>query len=493
MGAWLASSIIDPVLNWFTLMVFASLNTLWDLLSETAFVTPDVTQLPQVTALAATCLGVVNVCYVLAFLWTGIQVMARDTIQSRVGPGELIPRLVIGLIAANFSAPICSFAIEFANAVTVALTSQSINSRDSLRQLHDLAEGSLDATKPISPGVFLIVVIGLMIAVLVGALLVQWIVRLGVLILVVGIAPIALALNATPQTEPAAKLWWRTLLGALGTVVLQATALHLVLSILLNPGANLPLLGLPGDPGAVMNLLVVLCLLWGVVKVPATIRRYVTQPKPSAIGTVLRVVLIQQLTHGARSLLTGARRGRALTVVRSGWPLGRRRGPLPPPTGASPGRVGIAYPTGRSVRPYTREELREGVDPYTRALKARQAATAGTGGGSTTAPTGAGPGRVGIAYPTGRSVRPYTPEELRQGVDAYTRSLKARPAAAAGGGRGSTTAPTGAGPGRVGIAYPTSRSVRPYTPEELRQGVDAYTRALKNRQSGGPTPPRRNP
>jgi hypothetical protein len=36
--------------------------------------------------------------------------------------------------------------------------------------------------------------------------------------------------------------------------------------------------------------------------------------------------------------------------------------------------VGTAYPTGRPVTPYTRDELAEGVDVYTRSLKSRRPA-----------------------------------------------------------------------------------------------------------------------
>ena len=104
------------------------------------------------------------------------------------------------------------------------------------------ALGGQTGTNPVG---FLLLLIGLLIAVLVGMLLVQWIVRLGVLIVAVGIAPIALALHGTPQTEGAAKLWWRTMLGTLGTVVIQAVALHTTLTIFLDPDANLPALGLP--------------------------------------------------------------------------------------------------------------------------------------------------------------------------------------------------------------------------------------------------------
>lgn len=327
MGDWLADNVIERILNWFASTTLGALNVLWDLLSATVFISPDVTKLPQVTGFASTSLNVVNVSYVLAFLWVAILVLGRDTIQSRYGPGELIPRLIIGLIAANFAVPICSTLIELANALTAALTGQDITAPGSMQHLRNTTTGALTNQTGNSPASFLLLLIGLMIAILVGVLVVQWIVRLGVLVIAVGIAPIALALHGTPQTEGAAKLWWRTILATLGTVVMQATALHTTLSIFLNPATNLPMLGLPGDPGVTMNLLIVVCMLWGILKIPGLMRRWVTQSRPSAIGMIFRVVLIQQLTRGisnafgpsrtaARPAAAGGRAARGP----SGWP-----------------------------------------------------------------------------------------------------------------------------------------------------------------------------
>ena len=84
MGDWVVDQLIDAILDWFAETIVGGLNALWDLLSATVFVSPDVTALPQVTAFASTSLGIVNICYVLAFLWMAILVMGRDTIQSQV-------------------------------------------------------------------------------------------------------------------------------------------------------------------------------------------------------------------------------------------------------------------------------------------------------------------------------------------------------------------------------------------------------------------------
>lgn len=330
MGDWLVDNLINGILTWFAKTILGALNALWDLLSATVFVSPDVTQLPQVTAFAGTSLGIVNACYVLAFLWVAILVMGRDTIQSKVGPGELIPRLIIGLIAANFAIPLCSTIIGLANAFTAALTSQDITAPGSMQQLRATTITAIDGQTGANAVSFLLLLIALLIAVLAGILVVQWIIRLGVLVVAVGIAPIALALHGTPQTEGAAKLWWRTILGTLGTVVIQAVALHTTLTIFLNPDSNFVVLGLPipgGEPGAVMNLLIVVCLLWGVIKVPGLMRRYITQTRPSAMGMILRVVLVQQLTRGiSRVFSSGRGAARAVPAARpaaraaSGWP-----------------------------------------------------------------------------------------------------------------------------------------------------------------------------
>ncbi|GAB3848604.1 hypothetical protein [Dactylosporangium cerinum] len=198
MGDWIGNSVLGPLVNQFAKAVLAALNALWDLLASAVFVNPDVTTLPQVSAFAGTSLQIVNACYVLAWLWVAVLVMGRDTIQSRYGAGELVPRLIIGLIAANFALPACSAAIATANAVTAALTGQNISSPASMRLLRDMTIASVGTQQQQSPAALLLLLLALLITVLVGLLLVQWISRVGLLIVVAGIAPIALALHGTP-------------------------------------------------------------------------------------------------------------------------------------------------------------------------------------------------------------------------------------------------------------------------------------------------------
>jgi hypothetical protein len=144
-----------------------------------------------------------------------------------------------------------------------------------------------------------------LVALLVGALIgglalmlvAGWIMRVATLVILAGLAPLALACYALPATQPAADLWWRSLFGCLATAGLQAVTFTTGIQLLLDPHANLPvLLGLPGSD--LVNLLLVLVLLWMTVKVPSLVRRFVTAPnRPTFGGVILRAVAVQSVTR----------------------------------------------------------------------------------------------------------------------------------------------------------------------------------------------------
>jgi hypothetical protein len=350
------------LLLWLLGLTLEAIKALWGLLADTAFTTPDVTTLPQVQAIAGKSLIVVNVAFVLAIITAGITVMTHETVQVRYGIGELAPRLVVGWIAANFSMPLCSQLTELANALTGALTGEGVASQGAFAQLLRVTTDAM--TNPTST--LLTLVIGLMIAVLTGMLLVAWLVRLGVLIVWVGIAPLALACHATPYTDGAARLWWRTGLACLGTVIVQALALHTALRIFLDPAVNIPSFGLPNDPTGTMNLFIVACLLWVTIKIPALMRRYVTRGGGgnNIAGAFVRLVLVQQLTRMLRIPLP-RRGGRAaagaasgLSVANTVIPYWRPRPPRPTPalarstrTAASTATTAAPTPTGSAPAP----------------------------------------------------------------------------------------------------------------------------------------------
>jgi hypothetical protein len=129
------------------------------------------------------------------------------------------------------------------------------------------------------------------------------IVRFALAIVLTAAAPLALACHALPMTDPVARLWWRCYVGLLVVPLAQAFVLSAGQWMLLDPHAMLPVLGLPLEPGSVVNLFVVMVLLWTTVKVPALMSRYVASGggrNGNALGAVVRVVVVQQLTRGMK-------------------------------------------------------------------------------------------------------------------------------------------------------------------------------------------------
>ncbi|MDI1463424.1 hypothetical protein QEZ54_20800 [Catellatospora sp. KI3] len=409
----IAGQLIAVFVGWLAANVDNTLNTMWDLLSNSLLRSPDVTALPQVKEFAGTSLTVVNTAYILAVLATALMIMGRDTIstQSPYGPGELIPRLIIGFIGANAALPLTSMIIRFANALTAALTDKPIADQQTLPYLRGLVSSALPAGSGSgsiggspSPNAFLLIVIGLLIAVLLGILLVQWITRLGLLLLLAGISPLALALHGTPWTEAAAKLWWRSVLATLGTVTAQAITMHLAMRILLTPTDTLPVLGVPGDPGAVLNLLVAACMLIGVIKIPGLMKRLVLRGG-SGGGRVMGFVILQQATR----------------VITGRLPKFSRKAPLAGVGVRSGGGGAGSWP--RVEMPS--EPARPGRAPW-RGRPSWQADPSGSSRpGGLAGPAGRLPRRASVAPAQPRShPRPYTPDELAAGVDLYTRRMK---------------------------------------------------------------------
>jgi hypothetical protein len=187
----------DGAVSWLSAILLGGLQLLWKMLAGFALTSPDVTSLPQVQEVSARSLLVVNTVYVLAVLAAGIVVMTRESVQTRYGIAELAPRLVIGLVAANLATPLCQGMIRAANALTEALTGDSISAAGSIGQLNRTI-----ATIVMSPGTgpaqLLVVVIAVLLLVLTIMLIFSWLIRLGLLVVLTGIAPAALACHGLP-------------------------------------------------------------------------------------------------------------------------------------------------------------------------------------------------------------------------------------------------------------------------------------------------------
>jgi hypothetical protein len=284
---------MNQLITWIARFLLDALDTVVDILGSTAFVTPNVTALPQVAHMWALNITIVNALYVLAIVAGGALAMTYETVQVRYSIKELAPRLVFGLIAANFSLSATSTILEFTNSLTQALTAQPIAGTGAMDSIRTQVRAGLQNTTAGMLGVIL----GVFIVVLVVMLVFTWIARFAVLLVLSVSSPFALACHCLPQLDGVARLWWRSLFGTLGTQVLQALTLYTGLRIFLDPSANLPaLLGMGG--GEVFNLLVLAVLLWTTVKIPGLMRRLVLSgggSRSNPVASVVRLVLVRRL------------------------------------------------------------------------------------------------------------------------------------------------------------------------------------------------------
>jgi hypothetical protein len=287
----------DWLLQWLTEQTLGLFGELLSLMTARFFVSPDVTVLPQVQQLAGWSLAVVDGVYVLAVTAAGLMQFTGG-VEARFQVKDLLPRLVFGFVAANFGVEVCRLLIEAANAVTGSLAGEAAAGTD-------LVEHVRDQMQPVQPNgatLLLVTVIGVVVVVLFVQLLIGWITRIAVLVVLAGLAPVALACHGLPHTQPAAVLWWRGLAGCLTIPALQAVFLTLGAGLLTGPAPVIPQLLQLRDPSAmqVANLLVALCVLLVAVRIPSLVGRYVSRQPANSGGLLVRAVVMQAVTRRLR-------------------------------------------------------------------------------------------------------------------------------------------------------------------------------------------------
>jgi hypothetical protein len=287
---------LDEINKWIAAAILNCFDALFGVIEKALLVSPDVTVLPQVQALSGRSVWVVDTVFVLAFVAAGVLATTTGGDERlRYTAKDLAPRLVVGFIAAHFSQLFIGQALGLANGLVAGLTPGDTNRPGALEAMKAHVHAASDKTVPM-----LFAVIAAIITVLLATTTMSMLVRFAVLLVLATAAPLALACHALPQTDPLARLWWRAFAGCLAIPVLQAFTLQAGQWMLEDPAHLLPELGLPMDPGAIVNMFIVIVLLWTTVKIPGLVRRYVTQGgrNPNFLGMIIRVVVVQQLTRG---------------------------------------------------------------------------------------------------------------------------------------------------------------------------------------------------
>jgi hypothetical protein len=187
-------------------------------------------------------------------------VMSHDTLQTNYALKDLLARLAFAGIILNASLSLCGQMTLISNALASAFLGAGASAAASAASLQNLIVGAL------AGGGIFVILLGLACAVAAVALVVLYLLRTAVVVILVCAAPLLLLCHLFPQTEGLAHLWWRAIAACFGIQVAQAIVLAAAVRVFF-AGSGASGLGLSVN-GSVINLLLCLCLLFVLVKIP---------------------------------------------------------------------------------------------------------------------------------------------------------------------------------------------------------------------------------
>ncbi|KAA9375182.1 hypothetical protein F5972_27760 [Microbispora cellulosiformans] len=293
--------------SWFANLVALAIKPLLDVLAATLLATPDVSGNGRVFDLWKATAAIANTGFVLLATIGAITAMGHETVQTRYAVKEVLPRLFVAVLAVNVSFGICGKAIELANTLSHALLGQDFDERRAAATLRLLV------VVPGQQEIFYIL-LALVAVILLILLLIAFVMRAALIVLLVVAAPLALACLALPYTDGLARFWWRAFTGLLIVQVAQSLTLVMAVRIFFNQDGRL-LLGLM-PTGQLVNLVLVLCLLIILVRIPGWVSRRVfaqTAGRGSTVTRIVKYALAYKLTSPVMNALhlgRGARGGR---------------------------------------------------------------------------------------------------------------------------------------------------------------------------------------
>ncbi|MBB5429951.1 hypothetical protein [Nocardiopsis composta] len=270
-----------------------------------------------------TSLAVANSLYVLAVTAGGVLVMTNPTVQTSVSVKELLPRLLLGFVAANISWFLCGVAARLANAVVLALLGQAATpetAADTIARMLSNPVGELVVM------IILLLVASLLVVFFSLAGLIRIMLWLGLIVA----APLALACHVLPQTEGVARLWWRAVGALLLIPIAQALVLRLAVDLLLGREEMLGLLDMGDMAGSLLDVLLVICCMYILVRIPFWVFKRVFNYQASPLLRIAKFAVQMLVFRSIGKALAAGRAGRAVQKTAAVRPP--RRAPAPAPT-----------------------------------------------------------------------------------------------------------------------------------------------------------------
>jgi hypothetical protein len=255
----IGGQISNAIDGWFRGLVLDALNPMLDLVGKTVLSTPPLGSNPQVAGLWQISLIAADALLVLFVIVAAGLAMSHETMQTRYALKDLIRRLAFAGIVINASLTLCGQFTQIANALAAGFLGDGTSAAATTGSLQTFVVGALSGG-----GIFLIL-LGLACAVAAVALVILYLLRAAITVILICAAPLLLLCHLFPQTEGLAHLWWRAVAAVFGIQIAQALVLAAAVRVFFAPSGGG--LGLTVS-GSVINLLLCLCLLFVLVKIP---------------------------------------------------------------------------------------------------------------------------------------------------------------------------------------------------------------------------------
>lgn len=326
------------ITSWFSSLVTSAANPLFALLGRSLLSTPQVGDFATVRSLWEGSLAVTDTAYVLAVLAAGIMLMSNGMLAAYTAK-DIAPRLVTGFAAANLSLLLAGKAIGAADGLSAALAGQGLNPSAAGTMMQTLT------TRLMASGGIFLVLLGVFILILVLILAGIYVVRLMLTVVLIAVAPLALACHALPQTDGVARWWWRAFTGLL--LIQSAQAIVLVAALRIFFTEQWYTLIDAATPGSAFDAIQLLALLYILARIPFWIGRRVWRTSGgSPVKTAARFAFGALVLRRISPALTGRSAAGALPAFQQRT----TRTMTTSPSGASTVRVRTLHAQHAQVR-----------------------------------------------------------------------------------------------------------------------------------------------
>ncbi|MFE3196309.1 hypothetical protein ACFXHA_45440 [Nocardia sp. NPDC059240] len=224
--------VADAIDGFFHRVVDSALNPLLELFSRTLLTTPEPSDLPAIGQLWDSSWQLMVGMYALVVLAAGIVLMVHETLQTRWGWRELLPRLVAGFVGGAMSLILATKAIQFANALAGALAGDGVDPTSASAAFKSMMHVGASTGTPL----FLTLMYCALMVVL-EVLGITYVVRVAITIVLIVAAPLAMMCYALPGTESIARWWLRSFGACLAIQIAQSLVLIVGLRVFLTPNA----------------------------------------------------------------------------------------------------------------------------------------------------------------------------------------------------------------------------------------------------------------